>query len=180
MTSGADAIATRIAPILWITGLAGTGKTRLATAVVAELRARGIAPLLLDGDQVREALEPAAMQEIHDAATRRERAWRIARLARLAALQDIPVVVATISLLHAVQAWNRAGPAPYAEVLLTAGEAELRRRRPHLYSASDVVGRDIVAEFPLHPELVLDDVAIDAPSARLARVMDVWNGLQRA
>ena len=148
------------APILWITGLSGAGKSTLAQAVVSRLRGEGLRPLLLDGDGVREALEPLASEEArheHTQELRTARAWRLARLARLAAGQGVPVVVATISMLHVVQAWNRAAVVPYAEILLQADLEILRRRKPALYgeSAEHVVGIDIAPEFPLQPEAVL-------------------------
>jgi adenylylsulfate kinase-like enzyme len=40
-------------PVVWITGLAGSGKTSLARALVSELRAGGRSVVHVDGDQVR-------------------------------------------------------------------------------------------------------------------------------
>jgi adenylylsulfate kinase len=152
------------APILWITGLSGTGKSTLARAFTQALRRVGPPPLLLDGDSLRNALEGDVVDKgavDHGPAARRQRAWRIARLARLAAEQGVPVVVATISLFHEVQAFNRSGAVPYAEVLLRADIDMLAARHPKLYGEPgqspprDVVGIDIVPEYPRQPELVI-------------------------
>lgn len=144
-------------PILWITGLSGSGKSTLARAVVDTLHLEGLRPLLLDGDGLRDALEGAGAEHDHSPAMRKLRAWRLARLARLAASQGIPVVVATISLLHEVQAWNRAGSVPYAEVVLHAELGLLRERKPSLYSGAHphVVGLDIAPEYPRQPEVLI-------------------------
>ena len=170
--------------ILWITGLAGAGKTTLAHALVEALHHRGSHPLLLDGDELRHALDDAAALGRHDLESRRRRAWRIARLARFAAGQRLPVIVATISLFHAVQAWNRNGPVPYAEVVLEVPLALLRERNPDLYAsassaAPNVVGVDLPAEMPLQPELMLGQGfdSCELPD-HLSKVLALWDAMR--
>lgn len=172
------------APILWITGLSGTGKTTLALALAQALRARGQRPLVLDGDTVRHLVEPDETHDSHATPLRLHRAWRMARMARWAAMQGIPVIVATMSLRHDVQDWSRAGPAPYAEVLLQADMELLRQRKPTLYGAPgqasppNVVGLDIPAEFPRQPELRLpQNLAMDDLPRHLAQVLALWESL---
>lgn len=172
------------APVLWITGLSGAGKSTLARACVRELQMQGVQPLLLDGDLLRDALDGSSLPVNYSADGRLQRAWRIARLARMVGLQGIPVVVATISLFQVIHSWNRKGPLPYAEVLLNANPDRLRERRPELYgsttipSAADVVGKDIVAEYPPNPELVLEQrFEIGALQQHVQQVLGVWSDL---
>ena len=172
------------APIVWITGLAGVGKTTLALAVHKKLLDEDVHALLIDGDLVRHALDASADLARHDVGMRLHRAWRIAELARIAALQGVPAIVATIGLFHAVQTWNRAGSVPYAEVLMTADIEELKRRKPAVYApvrddAGPVVGVDIAPEFPLSPELVLVQrfVESDLP-IHAAKVVATWQRMR--
>jgi len=157
MTSAAEVSA----PIVWITGLSGAGKTTLANAAAALLRADGRSPVVLDGDEVRRTLDPEHLAVRHDREQRLRRAFRLAAMAKDAALHGTPVIVATISLFHAVQRANRSGSTRYAEVLLSAGLDVLRARNPQRYGAAgcageaDVVGVDIHPEFPVRPELAL-------------------------
>src|SRR5205085_552587 len=44
--------------VVWITGLPASGKSTLATAIAAQLRAAGTPPIVLDGDEVRAAIVP--------------------------------------------------------------------------------------------------------------------------
>lgn len=151
-----------VAPIVWITGLSGVGKSTLAAAAVDALHAQNVRPLLLDGDIVRKTLESPEETMLHDRSRRLQRARRLASLARMAATQGVPVIVATISLFHEVQRWNRSGPAPYGEVLLLADLDTLKSRNPQLYGGrghdaeADVVGLNIVPEFPVAPDLVVN------------------------
>ncbi|MFS8084626.1 MAG: adenylyl-sulfate kinase, partial [Acidobacteriota bacterium] len=168
------------------TGLSGTGKSTLAHAVIGELQREGQRPLLLDGDALRDALESLEEGAQHDRDRRARRAWRLAALARLAAVQGVPVVVATISLFHATQYWNRAGLVPYCEVLLHASPDILRERNPGLYGSDgregprDVVGVDILAEFPKQPELLLaQHFKMEELPRHTAQVMTLWHDLTK-
>ena len=142
--------------------------------------------MLLDGDELRQLLEAPEEQASHRPGLRQQRAWRIARMARWAALQGIPVIVATISLRHDVQAWSRAGPVPYAEILLQADLDLLRRRKPALYGPPGgvplphVVGIDVAAEYPIRPELVLrQDFAEGSRTLHLDQALALWRALCR-
>lgn len=139
--------------VIWITGLPGVGKTEAARCVVARLRAAGEASLLLDGDELRRALQPVAGG--YDAASRRRLADVYASIAELVATQDITAVVATVSLFSDLHAQNRRRFDAYLEVLLACDETERRRRRPAAHANGPHVGIDIAPELPAAAHLVL-------------------------
>jgi adenylylsulfate kinase len=148
------------ASVVWITGLSAAGKTTIASALVGELRARGDAALLLDGDAVRRAIQ--AQDAGHDRGGRLRNAYRIARLACLIAQQDIIAVVATMSLFHEIHAWNRANFPRYLEVLLDVSAEVLRQRDPKglyadLFSGKEenVAGFDLAVEIPRAPDMII-------------------------
>lgn len=176
----------RAAPIFWFTGLSGVGKSTLAQAFVACLHQQGQTPLLLDGDALRNSLESVAEAQHHDLQTRERRAWRIARLARLAAEQGVPVVVATISLFHSVQQWSRNSAVPYAEIWLRSDMQILRKRKPELYGSvdqyglTDVVGKDLIAEFPLQADVVIEQTSeLNDIDEQLLRLIALWRRLNQ-
>lgn len=141
--------------VIWITGLSGVGKSALAEKLVAVLRQRSIAAILLDGDALREALGETGL----DQESRKQLAFRYARLASLFAEQGLTVVVATISLLHSVHAFNREQTSRYLEVLVDA-DPHLRTGRSRDGVGGPRVGNEIEAEFPLHPHLrLINDAA---------------------
>ena len=110
--------------VVWITGLSGAGKTTLARALQRALPGS----LLLDGDELREAL--GASGHGFDAESRRRLALTYARLAGRLARQGATVIVATISLFHDLHAWNRANLPGYVEIFLDVPEDDRRGRDP--------------------------------------------------
>lgn len=79
---------------LWFTGLSGSGKSTVAATVIDELRRRGHAAELLDGDEVRENLSKGLgfSKEDRDTNTR-----RIGWVARVLARNGVVSVTAAIS-----------------------------------------------------------------------------------
>lgn len=142
--------------VIWITGFSGAGKTTLAKALVPHLGER---VALLDGDELREVLDPAWCG--FDRTSRRRLAFTYARMARLLARQGFTVVVATISLFHDLHAWNRLHLPGYCEVWLDVPEEERRRRDPKGLYAAAACGEvqdmacECMVESPRAPHLTL-------------------------
>ena len=80
--------------VVWLTGLSGAGKSTLASALHAELLARGVATELLDGDAVRENLSKGLG---FSKADRDTNVRRIGFVAGLLARHGVTVLVSAIS-----------------------------------------------------------------------------------
>ena len=122
--------------ILWITGLAGSGKTSLANAVVR--RWQGSALLHLDGDRWRQILGDLGAGYLPD--QRLAIGSALARLSLELASQRQSVVVSTISRFAEVGEILATSELPVYRVLLQANLPTLTARRPHIHrpeSASD-------------------------------------------
>jgi cytidine diphosphoramidate kinase len=161
--------------VFWITGLSGAGKTVVSHRLVARLAAAGVTPLLLDGDVLREIFGGGFG---HDPEERRRLSFCYARLCRELSRQGATVVCATISMVEAVRAWNRANIPAYVEVYLRASLAELTAQDDKgLYKRAlagelrNVVGVDIPAEEPRHPDLVFDRAQGLAPDEIARRIL---------
>ncbi|HEX7290707.1 MAG TPA: adenylyl-sulfate kinase [Conexibacter sp.] len=160
---------------IWLTGLSSTGKSSVAGELRALLLARGVTPVQLDGDRLRAALPwPTG----YERAERLDLARLYGRLAREFVRQGHVVICSTVSLFHEVHAWNRAHIPGYVEVWLRApeGELELRDRagRREVYTGGRggaVVGLQLAPEFPLAPDLVIDNHGATTPSAAARRVL---------
>jgi len=164
--------------VIWITGLSATGKTTLAARSVALLRCAGVQAALLDGDEVRRAVGDEACG--YDLDSRLVNAYRISRLAGMLASQGIVCVVATMSLFHAVHAFNREHLPGYFEIYLKVPLEERRRRDPKgLYAMAEegrmshMASLDQGYEKPLAPHMTIENtdspMILDKVCSRLLR-----------
>lgn len=159
---------------IWLTGLSSTGKSSVAGELRALLLERGVVPVRLDGDVLREAL-PWPTGYGRDERLRLARFY--GRLARELVEQGHVVVCSTVSLFHEVQEWNRQHIPGYFEVWLRAPAAELQRRDRAgdrgVYGGARgaVVGRQLVPEFPRSPDLIVDNHGDMTPAAAARRIL---------
>ena len=150
--------------VIWITGLSGAGKTTVAAALDQCLRERGLIPILLDGDILRNLFKSTdEIGKTYNREARIKLALKYAHLCKTLSSQGFTVIIATISMYDKVYAWNRANLPNYFEIYLKVPLKELRRRDPkkiyQRYDAgdlSDVAGLDLAVDEPLEPHVILD------------------------
>ncbi len=147
--------------LYWITGLAGAGKTTIARALLARLQERELPSLLLDGDELREALGKTGNHGPND---RRELATTYSKLARLFHAQGLHVLCATISPFPDIRQSLRDSTPGYTEVYVRVSQQTLvHRDQKGLYSQASgigprlMVGSDIPFEEPRTPDIVIDN-----------------------
>lgn len=163
-----------VAPIFWITGLSGAGKSTVAALLAEQIRISGQPCMLLDGDGLRE-LWPGK-----GGFTRPERlelGLGYARLCAMISRNGIPVVIATIALYREVHAWL-AEHAPQTRLIwLDVPLDELRRRDPKgIYARYDagetsyVAGLDLAVDWPERPWLHIEWNRELTPQTTLERI----------
>lgn len=146
--------------VVWLTGLPGSGKTTIARALEASLRAEGARVEVLDGDEVRAALSPDLG---FSPSEREQHNRRVIYVAKLLSRNGVVAIVSLISPYRAVRDAARAELGRFIEVWVKCSVEECIRRDPkgHYRRALDgqnaqMTGIQAPYEAPVHPELVAD------------------------
>jgi adenylylsulfate kinase len=144
-------------PIVWFTGLSGSGKSTIARAMQTELLSQGVAVELLDGDAIRQTFSRDLGFSKQD---RDENVRRVGFLAGLLARRGVVVLVALISPYRAARDEVRqeveGASIQYLEVYVNAPLDVCRLRDPKgLYRQNipSFTGVDDPYEPPLSPEV---------------------------
>ena len=149
---------------LWFTGLSGAGKTTLTEALLPQLRERGVAVEVLDGDEVRTNLSKGLGFSKEDRDTNIR---RIGYVSRLLSRNGVVVIAAAISpyrgIRDEVRASVTADGAVFVEVFVKASlDTLVARDVKGLYKKAiageikQFTGVSDPYEEPLNPELVVN------------------------
>jgi len=159
------------APVLWLTGLSGAGKSTVAQSVLRGLRAQGRHAVVLDGDELRRGL---TRDLGFSAADRAENLRRTAEVARLMADAGLVVIVALISPFRADREKARAvfEAGRFIEVFIDTPLDVAEARDPKgLYKRArqgllpGFTGIDAPYEAPQSPELTIHTATTTAAQA---------------
>lgn len=144
--------------LYWITGLAGSGKTTIGTALYEEIKKTTDKVVYLDGDIWKKYV--AKRENPYTDASRREWAPRLAGLCNMLCDQGFIVVCAAIAMYDNVRELNRTNIKNYVEVYIKVDMDTLYKRdQKQLYSskAENVMGVDIIPELPKNPSIIIEN-----------------------
>ncbi|HEV3230614.1 MAG TPA: sulfate adenylyltransferase [Candidatus Dormibacteraeota bacterium] len=175
-TTGAAGATTpaRRGATIWLTGLSGAGKSTISELLITELRRRGQAVEVLDGDVVRENLSKGLGFSKEDRDTNIR---RIGFVAELLTRNGVFVLVAAISPYREVRDEVRAMVGDFVEVHVDCSIEELTRRDVKgLYAKAlageikNFTGVSDPYEAPLNPEVRVDS-AVETVEESTARIV---------
>lgn len=162
--------------VAWLTGLPGSGKSRIAREVAVRLAERGIRVRVLELDEIRKVVTPAPSYTIEE----REVLYRaLAYMAWLLYNEGASVIIDATAHRRRFRDAARTLIPAFAEIFLRASLPVCRARAgdrhggyapPDVYGhagreGSTVPGVDEEYEVPLDPELVLDAERLDVTEA---------------
>jgi adenylylsulfate kinase len=147
------------APVLWFTGLSGSGKSTIATRVHQELVRRGTDVEYIDGDALREVFPNTGFTR----ADREEHLRRTGYMASRLAAHGVTVVASFVSPYRESRAFIRRLCPGFVEIFVSTPLEECERRdvkglyaRARRGEIRNFTGIDDPFEAPERPELVLD------------------------
>jgi adenylylsulfate kinase len=156
----------RVAPaVVFLTGLSGSGKTTIAKKVIDKLRKKGLAPILLDGDEIRNAIKLVGFDE----ASRKKHNLNVGYMAKILESQRKIVIVTLISPYDDIRDQIRTMCNKFIEEHVANDIKVCMERDPKgMYQKAlrgeikDFTGISAPYYPPQSPELVLDTASMSA------------------
>ncbi|MBA3893164.1 MAG: adenylyl-sulfate kinase [Gemmatimonadales bacterium] len=151
------------APVLWFTGLSGSGKSTIATRVHEELEKRGVNVEYIDGDALREVFPSTGFTR----SEREEHLRRTGYMASRLAAHGVTVVASFVSPYRESREFIRRLCGEFVEIYVATPLEECERRdvkglyaRARRGEIKNFTGIDDPYEAPENPELTLDTRAL--------------------
>ncbi len=166
------------APVLWFTGLSGSGKSTIATRVRAELESRGVEVEYIDGDALRDVFPNTGFTR----AEREEHLRRTGYMASRLAAHGVTVVASLVSPYRESRGFIRKLCRDFVEIYVATPLEECERRdvkglyaRARRGELRNFTGIDDPYEPPETPELTLDTRALSVEQC-VAEVLARFEG----
>ena len=142
--------------IIWITGLANSGKTFLANKINQRLQKKFINTIIIDGDIMRSFLN--LKNDHYEPHKRKNLAFFYSKLSKYLSDQGFLVITSTISMFQEVRDWNRKNNDKYFEIYIKISKKErLSRDKDMIYKNQQTVEFNEFYEEPENPNLVINE-----------------------
>ena len=138
--------------LFWVTGLSGSGKTRIAKRIVGEITKSYGKTIVLSGDDIRNIFKLKG----YSYKNRLDTVFKYCKLAKKITSQNVNVIFAVIGMMEKLRDWNRKKQSNYVEIFIKSDLKKIiRAKKKRLYhkKISKIVGIDIKPEFPKKPHI---------------------------
>tara|TARA_B100000989_G_C19489464_1_gene449088 strand:+ start:199 stop:729 length:531 start_codon:yes stop_codon:yes gene_type:complete len=140
--------------LFWITGLSGSGKTRVAKKIAYDIRKNYGKTVVLSGDDIRNIFQLKG----YSYEERLNTVLKYCKLAKKITSQNVNVIFAVIGMMEVIRKWNKANQKNYVEIYIKSNVKNIiKAKRKKLYhkNLSKIVGLDIKPEFPRNSHIVV-------------------------
>lgn len=138
--------------LFWITGLSGSGKTRIAKKIVGDITKSYGKTIVLSGDEIRNIFKLKG----YSYNDRLDTVFKYCKLAKKITSQNVNVIFAVIGMMDKLRNWNRKNQNNYVEIFIKSDLKKIiKAKKKKLYhkKISKIVGIDIQPEFPKNPHI---------------------------
>tara|TARA_Y100000389_G_C17398092_1_gene483749 strand:- start:353 stop:892 length:540 start_codon:yes stop_codon:yes gene_type:complete len=140
--------------LFWITGLSGSGKTRIAKKIAPKIRKKYGNTLVLSGDDIRNIfnLKGYSFEE------RKKTVMKYCKLAKKITSQKVNVILAVIGMVDDLRDWNMKNQKNYVEIYIKSNIKKIikeKKKRIYHSNISKIVGLDIKPELPKNSHITI-------------------------
>ena len=138
--------------LFWVTGLSGSGKTRIAKKIVSDITKSYGKTIVLSGDDIRNIFKLRG----YSYKERLNTVFKYCKLAKKITSQNVNVILAVIGMMDKLRNWNRKNQKNYVEIFIKSDLKKIiKAKKKKLYhkKISKIVGIDIKPEFPKKPHI---------------------------
>jgi len=139
--------------LFWVTGLSGSGKTSIAKLLQKEIGSRYGSTIVVSGDDIRNSFGLNGYSKI----SREKIGLMYTNFFKIILDQKINIIFAGIVLIDSVRLYNRKIISNYFEIYLKSNINQLRKRKKTYKLKKNVVGVDIIPEFPKNADIVINN-----------------------
>ena len=143
--------------VFWITGLSGSGKTKIGQKIKNDIIKRYGPTILFSGDDIRNIFDFKKYSP-------RDRLKIVSHYSKLClnlSNQKINVIFCVVGLMHTIHNWNKRNIDNYIEIFVKSSINTVKKfSNKKIYKQKyiqNVVGFDIKPQYPKHPHIIINN-----------------------
>jgi len=140
--------------LFWITGLSGSGKTRISKKIHSHIKKQYGPTILFSGDDIRRIFSLRG----YSYKDRIETVMKYSKLAKFITSQNINVIFAVIGMVDSIRNWNKKNIQNYVEIYIKSDLKQIiKKKQKKIYNKikKNIVGLDIKPDYPKKPHIVI-------------------------
>ena len=141
--------------LFWITGLSGSGKTTIATAIHNEITKLYGPTIMISGDDLRRIFNLKG----YEYEQRLQIANKYCKFAKYMTDQNINIIFAVVAMFHKTRKWNKKNIQNYVEIYIKSNIKKIiKTNKKKVYKKTNpgkIIGIDIKPEYPKKPHITI-------------------------